>query len=83
VRNLGSMSQPSNVLQFVDIYDAQTGVKLDSRGIPPISVAGTQHVRYLWMRNTDAAAGSSTLLFKLDIQQGNTCNSASSMKLTL
>jgi hypothetical protein len=83
VENLGSMSQPSNVVQTVDIYDAQAGTKLDARGIPPIGVGGTQHAYYDWMRSSDAAARSSTLLFRLHIKAGNTCNSRSSRTLTL
>jgi hypothetical protein len=81
VTNLGSAGQPSNTLQFVEIYDAQTGIKLDSRGIQPISEGASAHFSYAWQRSSEAAAGSSTLLFRMYVE-GSTC-AKSSYKLTL
>lgn len=83
VTNNGSMSQPSNVLQFVNIYDANSNTKLDARGIGPIPIAGTTHVTYDWFRASDAGVGTTTLSFRMNIVQGNTCSSTGSMSLTL
>ncbi len=74
VTNVGSESQPSNVLQFVDIYDAQTGVKLDSRGIPPLTVGGTYTFTYAWLRASESAAGSTTLTFRFHVTAGMNCH---------
>jgi hypothetical protein len=84
VTNLGTTGQPSNVLQFVDIYDAQTMTKLDSRGISPLSVGATVHFTYDWKRSSEAQAGSSTLLFRMNMVQGSNCSPANgALKLTL
>ncbi|HEY2474484.1 MAG TPA: hypothetical protein VGI19_06740, partial [Candidatus Cybelea sp.] len=48
VENMGSASQPSSTLQFVDIYDGAD--KVDSKTIPPLTQAGTQHFTYNWSR---------------------------------
>ncbi len=72
VTNLGGSGQPANVLQSVDImYDGQ---KLDSRGVPPLPAGGTHTFTYDWPRSVDSASGSTTLLFRIVLQQGENCN---------
>jgi hypothetical protein len=82
VENMGSASQPSSTLQFVDIYDG--GDKVDSKTIPPLTQAGTQHFTYNWSRNADAGAGSTTFTFKIRMVNGTNCNPANggTFKLT-
>ncbi|MBV8531994.1 MAG: hypothetical protein JO104_11820 [Candidatus Eremiobacteraeota bacterium] len=74
VTNEGSSGQPSNVLQFVDIY--QYGQKLDSRGIPPLAAGASYNFSYNWARSVEAAAGSSMMNFRMDMRSGINCNPA-------
>ena len=74
VTNEGSSGQPSSALQFVDIW--YYGDKLDSRGIPPLPVGGSYNFSYNWPRSVEAAAGSSTLNFRIDMRSGINCNPA-------
>jgi len=71
VTNVGSSAQSSNTLQFVDIW--QYGVKLDARGIPPLELGSSAHFSYSWQRAIDAASGSTTLNFTVDVRQGINC----------
>lgn len=63
--------QASNTLQFVDIY--QDGVKLDSKGIPPLGHLQSTQFLYTWVRNPDADKYSTDLEFKIDMKQGSAC----------
>jgi subtilase family serine protease len=72
VTNLGRSGQPSNTLQFVDIYI--DGQKRDSRGIPPLAPGATYTFGYDWQRSSDAGAGSTTARFRIDVRQGSDCN---------
>ncbi|MBV8724407.1 MAG: hypothetical protein JO078_08305 [Candidatus Eremiobacteraeota bacterium] len=74
VRNLGSQGQPSNTLQFVDIY--QYGNKLDSKGIPPLAAGQSYRFNYQWQRNVEARRGSTPLEFRVRMAQGSDCNPA-------
>ena len=71
VRNLGSTGQPSNTLQFVDIYDGAD--KVDAKTIPPLPLGGTFHFTYNWNRAVDAGAGSTKFIFKIRMVQGTNC----------
>jgi len=71
VVNWGSRKQESNTLQFVDIY--QDGVKLDSKGIPPLDHLQSATFSYTRFRSPDAEEYSTTLDFKMDIVQGSSC----------
>jgi len=64
VVNVGSVAQAPDVLQFVDIYKG--GVKLDSRGIPPLSAGQSYTFAYDSSRSSEAGAGSTVLRFALD-----------------
>ena len=67
VTNLGNRAQPSNVLQFVDIY--QNGVRKDDRGIPPLRPGQSYSFGYDYLRSTDAGAGTSRLRFRIRMRQ--------------
>jgi hypothetical protein len=72
VENLGSSGQPENTLQFVDIY--QYGSRIDNRGIPPLAAGQSHAFTYTWLRNPEAAKGSTTLDFRIRMVQGSDCN---------
>ena len=74
VTNLGSMGQPSNTLQFVDIW--QYGQKLDDRGIPPLAPGRSYTFGYDWQRSSEAANGTTTLSFRMRMRQGEDCKPA-------
>ena len=76
VTNNGTQGQPANTLQSVDIL--HDGDKLDSRGIPPLSLGASYHFTYDFMRAEDAGADSTTLTFRVDMQSGNNMQSESS-----
>lgn len=63
--------QASNTLQFVDLY--QYGVKLDSKGIPPLGHLQSSTFSFTWQRNPEADRWSTDLDFKMDIVQGSGC----------
>jgi hypothetical protein len=72
VTNLGTQSQPSNTLQFVDIW--QYGNRLDDRGIPALAAGQSYNFGYVWQRNPEAARGSTSLTFRIRMAQGSDCN---------
>jgi hypothetical protein len=74
VTNLGSQAQPSNTLQFVDIY-AETD-KHDDRGVPPLAPGQSYSFGYDWQRSTDAGSGTTTVHFRIEMRQGSNCNPA-------
>ena len=72
VTNLGSQAQPSNTLQFVDMYiDRQ---KRDAHGIPPLRPGQSSTFGFDWARSTDAGNGTTTAHFNIDMHQGSDCN---------
>lgn len=74
VTNLGSRAQPSNTLQFVDIYvDRQ---KRNDRGIPPLAPGRSYTFGFDWSRSSDAGQGTTTVHFQLRMVQGSDCNPA-------
>ena len=74
VTNLGTQGQPSNTLQFVDIYaDTQ---KHDNRGIPPLAPGQSYTFGYDWQRSSDAGNGTTTVHFRIQMKQGSDCNPA-------
>lgn len=79
VTNIGSAAQPSNTLQFVDIY--QDGQKLDAKGIPPLTAGQSYTFSYMWPRAADAGTGTTTINFRLDERQPSSC-SASAKSVT-
>jgi subtilase family serine protease len=82
VVNFGSQTQPSNTLQFVDIW--QYGNRLDDKAIRPLAPGQSATFSYLWQRSVDAARGTSTLNFRVRMEQGSDCNPANgSYNLTL
>lgn len=72
VVNMGSQHQGPNIQQFAAIY--QYGIKLDEKGIPPLARLQSATFTYTWLRNPDAAKGSTTLDFKIDMVAGTNCN---------
>lgn len=74
VENLGTESQPLNVLQSVVI--SAYGQKLDQRSIPPLRAGQTFSFIYPYMRATDAGKGTTTLDFRIEMTQGQNCNPA-------
>lgn len=81
VVNHGTANQPSNTLQFVDIFDGTQ--KIDSKSIPPLTTSGTFHFTYNWARASDAGAGTTTFTFKLRMVHGTNCNPANGGSFTL
>jgi hypothetical protein len=67
VINFGSLKQPSNVLQSVEIY--QNGIKLDTKGLPPLRPHQAYSFPYVFQRSIDAGDGTSTLVLKLVMRQ--------------
>ena len=67
VTNIGSQAQPSNTLQFVNIYE--NGQKLDDKGIPPLAPGQSYQFEYVSDRSVQAGVGSSKLVFRLDVEQ--------------
>lgn len=72
VTNLGGAGQPSNTLQFVDIW--QYGIKLDDKGIPPLGPGQSASFSYVWQRSVEAARGTTVLNFRIRMEQGSDCN---------
>lgn len=64
VVNLGSQPQPSNTLQFVDIFNGDT--KNDSRGIPPLRSGESYVFDYITTRSAQAGVQTSALSFRMD-----------------
>ena len=81
VKNLGTANQPSNTLQFVDIYNEAQ--RVDSKSIPPLPASGTYHFTYDWNRAVDAGAGSTKFVFKIRMVQGTNCNPSNGGAYTL
>jgi len=81
VRNMGTANQPSNTLQFVDIYNGTQ--KVDSKGVPPLTASGTYHFTYNWKRASDAGAGTTTFVFKMRMVHGTNCNPSNGGTFTL
>lgn len=67
VTNAGNARQPSNTLQFVDIFI--NGQKSDSRGVPPLRPGQSYTFGYDFRRSSDAGDGSSRLRFQIDMRQ--------------
>jgi hypothetical protein len=74
VTNRGTMSEPSNTLQFVDVF--VDGQRRDDRGIPPLAVGQSYSFGFDWLRSIDAGPGSTTVLFRLRMVDGVNCNPA-------
>ncbi|HEY6326366.1 MAG TPA: hypothetical protein VIW73_07645 [Candidatus Cybelea sp.] len=82
VVNFGSQTQPSNTLQFVDIW--QYGIRLDAKSIRPLAPLQSATFTYTWPRSVEAAKGTSVLNFRIRMEQGSDCNPANgSYNLTL
>jgi hypothetical protein len=78
VTNLGTQGQPSNTLQFVDIYiDTQ---KRNDRGIPPLAPGQSYNFGFDWTRSSDAGPGTTTARFRLRMVQGSDCNPANGVR---
>jgi hypothetical protein len=72
VTNRGPDSQAANALQSVEIY--QDATKVGEKGIPPLKAGGTYAFPYRFTRNSDAAEGTTNLVFRLDRQvPGQSC----------
>jgi len=67
VTNVGTARQPSNTLQFVDIYI--NGQKSDARGVPPLRPGQSYAFGYDFRRSSDAGDGTSRLRFQIDMRQ--------------
>jgi hypothetical protein len=72
VTNLGNEAQPSNTLQFVDIYIDQ--MKRNDRGIPPLAPGQSYNFGFDWSRSSDAGPGTTTVNFRTRMVQGSDCN---------
>jgi hypothetical protein len=74
VTNLGSQAQPSNTLQFADIYVDR--VRHDDRGIPPLAPGQSYTFGYTWLRAVGAGNDTTTVHFRIRMVQGNDCDPA-------
>jgi hypothetical protein len=74
VTNLGTQGQPSNTLQFVDVYI--DGQKRNDRGIPPLAPGQSYNFGFDWSRSTGAGPGTTTVRFRIRMVQGSDCNPA-------
>lgn len=63
VRNEGTRSEPSSLLQSVLVY--QDATKVDQKGTPPLAAGSSVTVHYRFSRSSEAAAGSTHLRFQL------------------
>ena len=76
VTNTGDQKQPSNALQFVDIFT--NGQRVNDRGIPPLAPGQSYTFSYVWPRSTDAGNDTTVMRFSLRMvppSQGNAdCN---------
>ena len=76
VTNGGDEKQPSNALQFVDIFT--NGQRVNDRGIPPLAPGQSYTFSYVWQRSADSGNNSTLMRFSLRFappSQGNTdCN---------
>jgi hypothetical protein len=64
VTNMGSATQASNLLQSVDIFDADD--KLDTKSIPPLKPGESFSFTYISTRSSQAGKGTTQLGFQLD-----------------
>ena len=64
VVNMGATGQPSNLLQSVDIFDAED--KLDTKSIPPLKAGDSFTFTYVSVRSSQAGKGTTQLGFQLD-----------------
>jgi hypothetical protein len=67
VVNLGRSKQPSNLLQSVDVYE--NGIKLDTKGLPPLRPGQAYTFTYVYQRSTDAGTGTTELHLNLTVHQ--------------
>lgn len=77
VVNDGTATQPTDTLQFVNIYN-DAGDKLDAKGVPPLAPGQSYTVNYELPRSRDAGNGTSNLKFELNPESVSaySCNSA-------
>jgi hypothetical protein len=66
VVNLGKVAQPSNTLQFVDIYKGRA--KQDSRGIPPLKPGQSYTFEYVATRSAQAGSQTTALAFRMNVR---------------
>ena len=65
VRNLGTVKQPSNLLQSIDVL--QDDQKTGKIGLQPLAPGQSQKVTYSFDRSADAGAATTLLTFILDM----------------
>jgi hypothetical protein len=63
VKNMGSVAEPSSLLQSVQIF--QDATKVDQKGTPPLPAGGTATVHYRLQRSSEARPGTTHLRFSL------------------
>jgi hypothetical protein len=61
---MGATGQPSNLLQSVDIFNAED--KLDTKSIPPLKPGESFTFTYVSVRSSQAGKGTTQLGFQLD-----------------
>jgi hypothetical protein len=64
VVNMGASAQASNLLQSVDIFDAED--KMDTKSIPPLKPGESFTFTYTSTRSSEAGKGTTVLGFQLD-----------------
>ena len=79
VKNNGAASEPSDVLQSVQVFQDTT--KVDQKGTQPLAAGTTTTVHYTFTRSSEAQAGTTHLRFGLVLSDPHgtamsTCNGA-------
>lgn len=63
VKNTGSATEPSSLLQSVQVF--QDATKVDQKGTQPLAAGAHTTVHYRFSRSSEAEAGSTHLFFRL------------------
>jgi hypothetical protein len=71
VQNQGSVKQPGDLLESVDVF--QAGQRVDRIGLQPLGPKQSQTVTYGFDRSAEAGDGTTDLIFTLDFN-GRTGN---------
>ncbi|HEY7993308.1 MAG TPA: hypothetical protein VID24_03825 [Candidatus Eremiobacteraceae bacterium] len=67
VQNLGTVRQPSDLLQSIVVE--QDGERVDVIGLLPLRPRQTQHVTYSFVRSAEAGTGTTSFSFALELNK--------------
>lgn len=80
VQNQGGVTQPGNLLQSIDVF--QAGGRVDEIGLQPLRPGQSQKVMYRFNRSDEAGDGTTDITFTLDFngRSGNNVDCPSGNK---